>query len=255
MRRRDFFLGFGAACNALALRQTLAQPLGDAPFVEEQRGDPDAIYETIEIDPHKISEIVSPGTRATFQPQSKDFGTKLIAAATEFLGKSRATNPDEIGEMLDLFGLPFKYSNGNYVPYCAAGLCFAAGIAYARDLGIAYNQFDRVSTVRGLLADMEHWYFYPTPSVWDMFLVGAGKHRWVDANVNPKPIPRRGWIIIYNFGKGADHCGVVEATEDNNLHTIEFNTAIRNGSETNGGVVAKKTRPYNGTVKGFIPIK
>jgi hypothetical protein len=256
MRRRDFIAGFSAAASTMSMaRQVLAQPLGDTPFKEDQRGDPDAQYETIEIDPSKISEIVNPGTRATFQPKSKDFGAKLIVAAAQFVGKSRAKTPEEITDMLDLFGLSFKYGNGTYVPYCAAGLSFAAAAAYANDLKISYNQFDQTSTLRELLADMEHWYFYATPSVWDMYLVQAGKHRWVDASVDPKPVPLPGWIIIYNFGKGADHCGIVEAMEGENIHTIEFNTTIRNGSETNGGVVARKTRSYNETVKGFIPIK
>jgi hypothetical protein len=170
MRRRSFLIGVANTVGLITAGRASGQPVGDAPFLEEQRGDESLPYEQVRIDPQKISRIVNPDVRATFQPKSANFGEKLLQAASDFVGKSRANDADTIAQLLDLFDLPFKYSNDKYVPYCAAGLSFAAALAYARDLGVRITQDDTVSTIKQILPDLEHWYFYPTPSVWDLYL-------------------------------------------------------------------------------------
>jgi hypothetical protein len=169
------------------------------------------------------------------------------------VGISRDDNPDGVKEFLSLFDLPYRYDSGTLVPFCAAGIAFAAALAYADFLKNSVNQFNRVSVAKQTLDDLDHWYFYPSASVWSMYFVSAGKGSWRSGSlktVNPQP----GWIVIYDFGKGADHCGIVETVDADALNTIEFNTTIKHGSETNGGVVTTKQRKYNSTIKGFIRI-
>lgn len=59
--------------------------------------------------------------------------------------------------------------------------------------------------------------------------------------------PRRGDIVIYNFG----HCGLVESVEDDYIVAIEGNTSV-NGSQSNGGEVCRRKRNISKTVTAFI---
>ncbi|MEI9994722.1 MAG: CHAP domain-containing protein [Rhizomicrobium sp.] len=81
--------------------------------------------------------------------------------------------------------------------------------------------------------------------------MAKGKRRWLDAKPQAT-IPKPGWLVIYNFGKGADHVGIVESATGASLSTIEFNTTTGHGSQRDGGKVARRTRRYDKTVKGFI---
>lgn len=214
--------------------------------VEWQCGDESVGFEELAFDPDAVKRKRLKRNRAALQPRIAAFGTLLIEQAKGWLGKSRANDRDDIAKLLALFGLPFAYQ-GNPVPFCAAGVSYLASRVYADATG---GGFDLVS----FLPDVDHHHFVPSPSVWDMFYVAMGKRRWVDAK--PKTlIPRAGWLVVYDFGKGADHVGIVEAADGSTLTTIEFNTVPENaqGSDANGGAVARRHRKYTlPTVKGFI---
>lgn len=248
MHRRSFIVGITTTMISSGYAQ---QPDMSAVFTEPQRGDIDVDYETVVIDPSKVDAIIHPAARATYEKKAPNFGATLLTSASQFVGRSRSHDPDDIAEILSLFNLPYRDNSGKYVAYCAAGIAFAAALGYAEFLNKNINKFNKIQALKQILDDMDHWYYYPSPSVWSMYLVSAGKGSWKPASPgNTVPLP--GWIVIYDFGKGADHCGIIESATPEVLKTIEFNTTEKHGSETNGGVVARKERKYNSLVKGFI---
>jgi hypothetical protein len=201
-----------------------------------------------------LEDVLSSQTKAAFQPYKREFPRALVSAGTKFVGSTRQSTPDRIAEILSLYRLPLKDDNG-FVPFCAAGIGFCSAMAYADLLGIGYKDGARLRTFQPLLADIEHWYYYPTVSCHDMRLVEMGKRRWVDSGVQKKTIPRTGWIVLYawNHPEQANHCGIILSSNAQTLHTLEFNTSGKvNGNQINGGAVVVRDRPYNAKVMGFI---
>jgi hypothetical protein len=221
-------------------------------IIEEQRGDPDLPSETLRIDKTILDNVLSKHTRAAFEPYKPEFPLALVAAAKRFSGSTRESTPDRIAEILSLYRLPLKDDKG-FVPFCAAGIGFSAALAYGDLIGREYAA-ERVRTLQPLLADIEHWYYYPTVSCNDMRFVEMGKRRWISPGPN-KTVPRRGWIVLYawNSPQEANHCGIVVDANVHELHTIEFNTSGKiNGNQVNGGAVVLRDRPYDAKVMGFI---
>jgi hypothetical protein len=223
---------------------------------EIQYGDPDMLKETLEFHPSD-TRSVSNGSKARYVDRPNDFARRFIEEATFWVNKSRGKDANEIVHTLDLFRLPFKYSDGKYVPFCAAGISYVAACVYAKLEKPTADTSD-VSLISNYLGEVDNYHFFPSPSVWDMFLVANGKNRWMDGKsgqVAPKP----GWLVIYDWGTGgANHVGVVEKYEKGSLHTIEFNTSFQgeSGSNTDGGKIAKRVRSYpSKTIKGFVNIE
>ena len=192
----------------------------------------------------------SDGVRATFNPQNANFATSLLATAGRFVGVSRASNESQVVGFLDLFDLPFRDTNGQFIP---SGLAYTAALAYY-EFWNAGQTTANVTTVRQSLPELLRYHFYPSPSVIDMYYTARGMRRWRDAtNASARPTPRPGWLVVYSFGREADHVGIVESIEGATLNTIEFNTTNGlSGSQRNGGMVARRRRPYDASVKGFI---
>lgn len=73
-------------------------------------------------------------------------------------------------------------------------------------------------------------------------LMNAAKKtgQWVTKNYRP------GDVVIYDFPGGAatDHTGIIEAVTLTGVTAIEGNTS-QAGSQSNGGQVCRKTRPYS----------
>ena len=73
-------------------------------------------------------------------------------------------------------------------------------------------------------------------------LMNAAKKagQWATKNYRP------GDVVIYDFPGGAatDHCGIVEKVSLTGVTAIEGNTS-QAGSQSNGGMVCRKTRPYS----------
>lgn len=250
--RRALIAGAAMSAGAVALAsEAQAQaptPIDRAqwPFAnEEQRGDPVMTPEVIRIDPAAIL-LSNRATRATFAPRITNFGTRLLSTAQRYLNYSRSSNPMDIERMLRLYDFGLRDSNGTYVPYCAAGVSWCAAAAYREAQGGEVT----TSTAKPLLADVDYHHFYPSPSVADMYYVARGKRRWREATVTP----RAGWLVIYGFGRPHNHVGIVESATATQLTTIEFNTTqpTSTGDQRNGGAVARRMRPRNTSVMGFI---
>lgn len=62
--------------------------------------------------------------------------------------------------------------------------------------------------------------------------------QWVTGDLRP------GDVVIYDFpgGAAADHCGIVERAAGDRVTAIEGNTS-QAGSQSNGGMVCRRTRP------------
>lgn len=62
--------------------------------------------------------------------------------------------------------------------------------------------------------------------------------------------PRPGDVVLYSYGKG--HTGIVVAVQDTTITAIEGNTsATAAGDQSNGGVVARKTRARDASIIGY----
>lgn len=71
---------------------------------------------------------------------------------------------------------------------------------------------------------------------------------WVTTGLRP------GDVVIYDFPGGAatDHCGIVESVSSTGVVAIEGNTSV-SGSQSNGGMVCRKTRPNSQIVGAVRP--
>jgi hypothetical protein len=251
--RRQFIsiCGLSLCCPPALLSGQVAP--STTPTIEQQKGDPDAVYETISFDPNAISQLVSQPGKASFEKWDKGLPLRMISTARTFLGASRDTSPAQITEFLRLFDLPFKDDKG-YVPFCAAGVSFCALMTYASSIHPNYSANEKMTYFRNLMPDLEHYYFYPTVSCVSMYHIAAGKNRWIDRKGQPSVVPKPGWIVLYDWdSKGIpDHCGIVVHAGKDKISTIEFNTSgTSGGSQRNGGTVSDKERSYN-SVKGYV---
>lgn len=248
--RRHLLGGLIAAGASLGPIKAFGDPSGWGPSDEEQRGDSSARYETIHVEPQKIYALLAPA-RATYQPRTSDFAGLIGDSALQFVGMSRATARSTISDMLALFELPFENGPNSPVPFCAAGLSFITAIAYVgfwKGDKEYWNKNKDWASVRDALHEIDRYHFYPSPSVWDMYYIALGKRRWVAKGKQPQP----GWLVIYDFGKGADHVGLVLKSSESGIHTFECNTSgMVNGSQQNGGVIAVRDRDLT-SVKGYI---
>lgn len=222
--------------------------------VEHLRGDPKLPTELLEFDPLAIQQLVLGKSKAAYSPRIENFGVELVSIASSFIGMNREKNEGEITKFLNLFDLPFKDKNGNPFAYCAAGVSYAAALVYAK----SYLQGKSdLASLRSCLGDIDFHHFYATPSVMDMKYVAMGKRRWLSHSdaVRRGVTPEIGWLVIYNWDGDArsDHVGLVERVSGGDLHSIEFNTSLTiAGSQSNGGAVARRVRPYDSRIDGFI---
>jgi hypothetical protein len=222
-----------------------AEPSTDV--VEQQRGDMDARYESLHVDRAAILELTAGSLGAQFEPRAKNFVEMVKKTTQEFVGRTRENSRESIAQMLRLFDLPFEYGTGEPVPFCASGLAYVAALAYAREWG---RHKTDISTLRGVLPEIDHYHFFPSSSVWHMYEVAQAKNRWFAYTAGT--MPQAGWVVVYDFGKGADHVGLVLSADQGGMQTFECNTSgVVDGNQRNGGVIALRTRTW-AHVKGFI---
>ena len=256
MKRRQFIQSTGATLLA-AWQCANATTAPRNVVTERQKGDPDAEYEHVSFDGDVVRKMAErPGDRAVFEKWDKALPSKMLGAAWDFVGVSRDTTPDRVSEFLKLFDLPYKDDNG-YLAFCAAGVSYCALQSYVKSTGAPWNdsnQQSRLYQLQRLMPDLDHYYFYPTVSCVDMYLIAAGRHRWIELKTPSIPVPKPGWVALFDWrGTGTpDHCGLVVSGTKDKVSTIEFNTSgTAGGSQRNGGTVAQKERSYK-YIKGFV---
>lgn len=79
-----------------------------------------------------------------------------------------------------------------------------------------------------------------TASCGDLMRAAKAAGCWVTKDYRP------GDVVIYDFpgGAGTDHTGIIEKVTLTGVVTIEGNTS-QSGSQSNGGMVCRKNRPYS----------
>ena len=245
--RRDL-IGFTAAAAAVAGLEVRGARAADD-VLGFERGEAELQPEAAFYNADRIDAVLSGIDKAQIADPVPDFPAKLLATALRYEGYSRKANEPAITEMLQVFYAPFR-EGGNLVPFCAAGVGYCAAQVYA---GGATG----VESYRSVLRAVDYHNFWPSSACRSMALVAMGKARFRPAKPGVT-VPQKGWVVLYDWtGSGGwdstDHCGIVIDADGAQLHTIEFNTGDpSNPDQRDGGVVMRKTRPYNRTVKGFV---
>jgi hypothetical protein len=224
--------------------------------LEEHVFDPEAPVEAVETlrfdraDAERPLRIFSKGPKKN--PEA--FARKLLSLSSQYADQkiSRDSSPDQIDVFLRLFGLQLRYDSGAYVPFCAAGLSFAACRAYCElDLQNTYDIDDPLPVLKTILTDINNHYFKPSPAVRLIKADAESRGIWVKPK-DSKPKP--GWPVIFSWKQDGNpnHIGLVSELKGDTLTTVEFNTSSGTaGSQSNGGAVAKRKRklPY---VLGYV---
>src|SRR5271166_5452793 len=127
--------------------------------------DPGASPELLVFDPDVVEaplRIRSRGPKKDAEALSK----KMLAIGHEYANGhvSRQSNPHQVEQYLNLFGLDLRYSNGQFVPFCSAGVSFTACRAYCELFPeVSYDVDNPVRELKGVLTDINHYYFKPSP--------------------------------------------------------------------------------------------
>ncbi len=252
IKKRTVLIGMGALTTGYLLaRVALAQAVS-----EQQFGDPGTKPETFDLSQSDLSAfdfVMQQAKPLNIAKPAKTFAQEsLLAAASSQLENSRATTPEEIKSYLELFGINPLDSNGRILAFCAAGISWAACKAYCdmQPQPRPYDSHNQESVFKDTLADIRHYFFSPHCSCETMVSQNKAAGRWVD----PKDKPQRGWLVLYTWDRDghANHVGVIESVKEPDIHTIEFNTSETVDNQTNGGVVARKRRPMNDQVLGYV---
>jgi hypothetical protein len=242
-----------SAASGIVAAQTPGLMQTPALETERQKGDPEDQYETVTYDPAQIAALSRMSGRAIFEPWQRALPGGMLTRARTFIGNSRVKTPGQIAEFLKLFRLDLKDANGAYVAYCAAGISYCAILAFAEAAGKPLLGQQKLTTLRTLAADVDHYYFYPTVSCRDMMNIAEGRRRWISRRSQPSVLPKPGWIVLFDWERSGNpnHCGIVQNATASRVFTVEFNTSVTTGDQRNGGVVAAKEREYD-YVLGFI---
>jgi hypothetical protein len=271
--RRQFFklmsgVGLGYALTSRTRGQSpesdkVQDLLATRLFSEEQSSDPDAAVERLDFAPGQLQKAITAPRPFGQSKNARDVSLRMLELSRSFAkdGVSRDHHSGQVREFLDLFGFGLRYDGGgDYVPYCAAGVSYAVCRAYCdmkkkEDYKVTDITYDdaRMNLFKEKLRDIGHYYFLPSPAV--RFIKADAEERkpkiWVDAKETPLP----GWLVVFSWhGKGANHIGIVDHADDKNLYTVEYNTALVQGNQRNGGLVANKTRARDNTVMGFVKL-
>lgn len=232
------------------------EPIEEVHIGDPPAGDVKGAGEALTIDAAEAAKIetqVSAGGAKGPIVDSRELAMATLELAKEYarVGTSRREppTPTKVKAFLALYGLGFRYPNGQFIPYCAAGVGFAAAQAHYR-LAQKRDPGTNLRILRGELADLTRDYTKTHPATRVMMSAARARGNWVSHTERPQP----GWLVFYNWsGSKAfpQHVGIVESvgSEGRILRTVEFNTSDANPS--NGGRVERKTRSVR-YVMGYI---
>lgn len=184
---------------------------------------------------------------------SKDFALKLLEVCEEYIGVNRSNNIEQVGRFLSLFNLGVR-DGSKWMPYCAAGLSFAAAKNLCNLSGIKYNSKNAVSVFKGVLKTIRDRYFLPSPSCFRIRDHSISVNKWLTNTAANRALVKPGYLVLFKFKKHTkipDHIGIVVSIDKDSVKTIEFNTG--DVDNINGGAVARKDRPFS-VIHGFVKL-
>jgi len=212
-------------------------------------------YEVPDVD---IDELAKEGTLTedlfstlnTFN--SKDFALHLINVCEEYLGVSRGENLEQVSRFLKLFNLNVK-DGSRWMPFCAAGLSFAAAKNFCNLSNIEYDADNAISKFKSVLPTIRNRYFLPSPSCFRIRDFAIKQSKWLPNSASNRTKVKPGYLILFQFDSDSlpDHIGLVKSIDSNSVQTIEFNTS--DSDNTNGGSVARKDRSFK-NIQGFVKL-
>jgi len=168
-------------------------------------------------------------------------------------GVSRKHRASQVVEFLNIVDF-----DNLETPFCAAGVSYAACRAYC-DLPVseAYGSDitdKRINQFKSKLTTIYAHYFFPSALVRVIKAAAVKKGNWLDRSVSPLP----GWPVIFSWDgtSAGNHIGLVESAKkgESFITTLEYNTAVLSGSQRDGGHVARKQRPLDKRILGYVKI-
>ena len=203
-----------------------------------------------------LEKLVEESSVETFEQlssfENNEFAMALLETCREYLGVSRADNIEQVERFLKLFNLPTRM-DGKWVPYCAAGLSFAAAKTFCNLSGIKYDQNNAIRVFRSVLLRLKDRFFRPTARCWELKETAINQGRFLVNNAENRKLVKPGYIVLFNFDKDTlpDHVGIVESIDSDSVKTVEFNTS--SVDDTNGGAVSRRDRAFK-LIQGFVKI-
>jgi hypothetical protein len=243
-----------AASSELSLDELLSQPI----IAEPQFGDPlepNDKYETLTL-VHPSQQKAVGDDPILPKKDAEQLALQMLKITRQFV-KDEISRNHQASQVIEFLRVvDFQDLD---TPFCAAGVSYAACRAYC-DLHVS-ESYDaaitnqRVNKFKSKMTTIYAHYFFPSASVRVIKAAAIKKGNWVDRTVTPKP----GWPIIFSWDgtSAGNHIGLVEAVDaqNNSIKTLEYNTTVTiNGNQRDGGHVARKSRPLDHHVLGYVKI-
>lgn len=183
---------------------------------------------------------------------AKTYAMELLKVCSEYVGINRANNIDQVSRFLKLFNLGVK-DGKKWMPYCAAGLSFAAAKNLCNLSNIEYNSENAISIFKSVLPTIRNRYFLPSPSCFRIRDYAIKQKKWLPNSAENRKKVLPGYLVLFQFDADTlpDHIGIVSSIGTNSVQTIEFNTG--DSDNINGGAVARKDRPFK-VIQGFVKL-
>jgi hypothetical protein len=183
---------------------------------------------------------------------SKTFALELLKVSSEYVGIDRSNNLDQVARFLKLFNLGVK-DGSRWMPYCAAGLSFAAAKNLCNLSNIEYGANNALGVFKSVLPTIRNRYFLPSPSCFRIRDFAIKQKKWLANSAANRKLVKPGFLVLFQFDKDTlpDHIGIVVSIDSDSVKTIEFNTGDHDN--VNGGAVARKDRPFS-VIQGFVKL-
>jgi hypothetical protein len=254
LNRRSVFLGASLTALATSVGVRAQTPAATDFSQEVQSGDPGAPTQTIAANQKAIGDLFSIAA-FNIPKDAKQVALGTLTLAGTYVGKNQADDPSMVEEFFAVFDMNPRDGNGQFLPFCAAGLSYCAARAYCDypvPKAFGYTNTNRVSVVKEALADVNRFYFRPNPMVGVIEYDAGRRGTWISTAESGDSI-KPGYLVIFDWNMDGkpDHVGLVESKQGNVVETLEFNTRPATGNASTGGYVLRRSRDVK-FVLGFV---
>lgn len=229
-------------------------------YSEKQYGDPLlADPQNFVFEPAKVKKAGSSAKVEGLKP-AQELAIRMADISVDYA--EQGVGRDGVKRSLISEFLASVHVHDSSEPFCAAGVTYAACRAYC-DMKVVEAIDDskegyikRLNRFQSLLPTIKAHYFYPSAAVRYIKRAAQEKGNWVGESKHV--VPLKGWLIVFSWNSestAGNHIGIVLKSNAESIDTVEFNTAVQvNADQRNGGMVAKKSRPRNRTILGYVKV-